>query len=526
MGARSRFVRAFCAVLATSFFSLAAPAAAAESPVFRANPLPPPRALPSYARGARIAQERVGTLFGVEDVSPIVAYRPAVAEPADERDFALEMLDSERRALALSLYDWSRSAPTLDRRRQRASIAALYAASGFTRLWSAASGWSAAAQSAALRLRAAPEDGLDLRAFAIPATDSRGAPTRADELALSEAVAAYVWQASGGRIDPARISPLIGARPTLPDAGEALARVAAAGAGAGELLQGYNPPHYGYRLLREKLAELRASNSVSARDRFAAAAMADAPSRRLRPSSGGGTSGLEAEVVANMERWRWLPRALGDDHVEVNIPEFELAVVRDGAVAHRTKVIVGKQQTPTPIFSNALRFIIVNPFWNVPQSIVNKEMLPKNGGDLSGLAARGWRVAYRNGQVILRQPPGEKNALGRIKFMFPNNFSVYLHDTPSRGLFAATRRAFSHGCMRVDDPFALAEAVLGPGSGWTEERVKKLIGDNERYIYLKAPLPIHIEYFTAFVDDYGRLQQREDLYGYSARVRHELGLGG
>ena len=110
--------------------------------------------------------------------------------------------------------------------------------------------------------------------------------------------------------------------------------------------------------------------------------------------------------------------------------------------------------------------------------------------------------------------------------MFPNDFSVYMHDTPSRGLFSAERRAFSHGCMRVEDPFALAEAVLGPGSGWSEERVKRLLGNSERYINLKTPLPIHIEYFTAFVDEYGRLQMREDLYGYSARVRRELGLGG
>ncbi|MGO9943726.1 MAG: L,D-transpeptidase family protein, partial [Rhodoblastus sp.] len=237
-------------------------------------------------------------------------------------------------------------------------------------------------------------------------------------------------------------------------------------------------------------------------------------------------SRVEAEIIANMERWRWLPRDLGGSHVEINIPEFELAVVRDGAVAHRAKVIVGKEGTPTPVFSNALRFIIVNPSWNVPQSIINKEMLPKHGGDLSYLARRGWKVAYHNGKLTVRQPPGEDNALGRIKFMFPNDFSVYLHDTPSRGLFAAGHRAFSHGCMRVEDPFALAEAVLGPGSGWSEERVKRLIGGSERYINLSKPLPIHIEYFTAFVDEDGRLQMRDDLYGYSALVRSALGLRG
>jgi len=197
-------------------------------------------------------------------------------------------------------------------------------------------------------------------------------------------------------------------------------------------------------------------------------------------------------------------------------------VVRHGAVAHRARVIVGKEETPTPIFSNAVQFIIVNPVWHVPPSIIEKEW----GGDVSRAAARGWKVSYRHGQVSVAQPPGESNALGRIKFMFPNDFAVYMHDTPSRGLFSAPRRAFSHGCMRVDEPFALAEAVLGPGSGWSAERMRRLIGEQERYINLSQPLPIHIEYFTAYVDEYGELRLRDDLYGYSARVRKALGLGG
>jgi L,D-transpeptidase YcbB len=158
----------------------------------------------------------------------------------------------------------------------------------------------------------------------------------------------------------------------------------------------------------------------------------------------------------------------------------------------------------------------------VPQSIIKKEW----GGDVSRAEAKGWKVSYRSGQVSVAQPPGEANALGRIKFMFPNDYSVYLHDTPSRNLFSASRRAFSHGCMRVEEPFALAEAVLGPGSGWSEARVRRLIGASERYINLSRPLPIHVEYFTAYVDEYGELRLRDDLYGYSARVRRALGLGG
>ena len=129
-----------------------------------------------------------------------------------------------------------------------------------------------------------------------------------------------------------------------------------------------------------------------------------------------------------------------------------------------------------------------------------------------------------HGLLFVRQPPGERNALGRIKFMFPNEYSVYLHDTPSRGLFGAAQRAFSHGCVRLDQPFAFAETVLGRDNGWSAERVKHLIGGRERYVYLPKPLPIHIEYFTAFVDGAGRLQLRNDIYGYSNRVKTALGL--
>ena len=136
----------------------------------------------------------------------------------------------------------------------------------------------------------------------------------------------------------------------------------------------------------------------------------------------------------------------------------------------------------------------------------------------------GYEVFSRAGHLVVRQPPGERNALGRIKFMFPNDFSVYMHDTPLRKLFAARKRAFSHGCVRVDDPFRFAETVLG--DGWSESRVKKLIGGKERTVYLPKPLPVYLEYFTAFVDEAGALQLRDDIYGYSRRVKAALGLEG
>ncbi|TRL29092.1 L,D-transpeptidase family protein [Methylosinus sporium] len=444
-------------------------------------------------------------------------------------DVAEALIGEAQRAFADALDAWESAARGSEQRARRKAIVAFYAQRVYAPLWREGDSWRASAPAAIERLSRARDDGLDLRGLAYPSETKLGGD--ADEFALSEAVVAYAIQASGGRVDPRRLSRLISAHPALPEPGAALATIAAAGSRAGDRLQDYNPPHEGYRALRAKLVELRSAGLPELDRRFAAASHSlarDADPRAQAPSAPPRRSNaqVEAEIIANMERWRWLPRELGESRIEVNIPDFELAVVRDGQVAHRARVIVGKEGTPTPVFSDKMQFIIVNPYWNVPPSILTKEMLPKFGGDLSAIAARGYEVITRKGQTFVRQKPGEANALGRIKFMFPNDFSVYLHDTPNHGLFTSAHRALSHGCVRVDQPFRLAEAVLGPGSGWPEERVRKLVGSSERYINLARPLPIHIEYFTAFVDENGRLQLRGDLYGYSAKVRQALGLEG
>jgi murein L,D-transpeptidase YcbB/YkuD len=158
----------------------------------------------------------------------------------------------------------------------------------------------------------------------------------------------------------------------------------------------------------------------------------------------------------------------------------------------------------------------------VPQSIIKNEMMNK----LGELRRMGYDVDYVDGRLRVRQPPGERNALGRIKFIFPNDYAVYLHDTPTRNLFAATSRAFSHGCVRVDQPFKLAVTLLRPERGWSEERFKKLLGNNERRVSLPEPLPIHLVYFTLAVDEAGELRRFGDIYGYAGKARALLGLGG
>jgi murein L,D-transpeptidase YcbB/YkuD len=229
----------------------------------------------------------------------------------------------------------------------------------------------------------------------------------------------------------------------------------------------------------------------------------------------------EQDIVAQMERWRWLPADLGAKHIMVNVPEFRVRVVEQGRVVHETRAIIGKPETATPIFSHKMDHVIVNPSWYVPPSILKKEFIPGLAADPEYAAKRGYVVTRaKGGGISVRQPPGERNALGWIKFMFPNDHAVYLHDTPNRRLFANERRALSHGCVRVDNPFLLADQVLG--AEWTHERLKRLIGSGERRINLPQPLAIHLVYNTHVVGADGRLTTFEDLYGFHRMVRQAL----
>jgi murein L,D-transpeptidase YcbB/YkuD len=506
------------------------------------------------------------------------AASPAGAAPVAEPAAALPELDAALKdALdALVGADVPHGAAGVALRKEREAIAAFYAERNDAPLWIADGDWTAAAKSALARLEQADDDGLDIKPSTLP-TLGKGEATvlAATELALSEAVVTYGRQASGGRIDPRTISALITEKPTPAEPARILGTVASA-ADAGAALEDFNPPQAGYKALRQKLAELRRGHRPVAapripggpvlevgmkdprvpliRARFGldtepatapsdlvydttvAAAVADfqrssglAVSGALTPRtiaalSGGQMSRLESEILVNMERWRWLPRDIGSDRIDVDIPDFTLALVHDDAVVHRARVIVGKPDTPTPVFSNAMQYIELNPYWNVPQSIIQKEMLPHLAQDPDYLRRMGYEVTTQHGRLIVRQPPGERNALGRIKFMFPNEHAVYLHDTPQKSLFGASRRAFSHGCVRVDQPLQLAELVLGKDSGWTAARIEKLIGGPNRAIRLPKALPIHIEYFTAWVDENGKLQLRDDIYGYSAKMKLALGL--
>ena len=462
-------------------------------------------------------------------------------------------------------------------RREREAVSAFYAARAHAPVWFEKDTWSPAAKAALAQLEHADEDGLSLKPGSLPVLTATTVTERAaTDLALSLAVVTYGRQASGSRIDPQTIDKLITEKPDVAEPGHILASVTTA-QDAAAALRGFNPSQAGYRALREKLIEVRREKSkaqdliaagptlkvgmkdprvpvIRARfglgaqplaedadallyDTRVASAVADfqrsnglpasgqLTARTVAALSGGDPARLEAELIANMERWRWRARGEAPDRIEVNIPDFTVRVFHDHAEFYKARVIVGKPTTQTPIFSNRMQFIEVNPYWNVPDSIIKNEMMPKMAEDPTYLQRLGYEVSTaKNGRMIVRQPPGERNALGRIKFMFPNQHAVYLHDTPTRALFANGLRAYSHGCVRLDKPFKFAEVVLGAENGWTEERARKLIGGKNETIMLPRAIDIHIGYYTAFVDESGKLQLRDDIYGHSRKVRAALGL--
>ena len=231
-------------------------------------------------------------------------------------------------------------------------------------------------------------------------------------------------------------------------------------------------------------------------------------------------------VLVNMERWRWLPRdlgapSLGDAYVILNVPDFTLKVMQRGQQVWTTRVVTGKPgKHATPLLTETMKYITVNPTWNVPPSIVYNEYLPALQQDPTVLQRMGLRLEQnRDGSVHISQPPGEANALGRIRFNFPNKFLVYQHDTPDKHLFARDERAFSHGCMRVQNPDQYASVLLNivlPNEKYTPERVRSMYGKSEIDLKFPTPIPVNITYQTAFVDDAGKLQFRKDIYGRDA----------
>lgn len=244
------------------------------------------------------------------------------------------------------------------------------------------------------------------------------------------------------------------------------------------------------------------------------------------------------QVALNLERWRWLPDVFGARHFRVNIPYFHLEAYEQGKIVFDIRAVVGKPGNETPIFSERMTHVVMSPYWNIPPKIATDETLPAVSADPEYLDRQNIEVVrVSDGQTAVvdpatldwdddgaleglrfRQRPGAGNALGFVKFMFPNEYDVYVHDTPAEALFSRLGRAFSHGCVRVEEPLELAKYVLRDQSRWTPEAiVSAMHAGTETHVKLREAIPIHILYFTSWVDPKGGLQFRDDVYGYDAK---------
>ena len=255
----------------------------------------------------------------------------------------------------------------------------------------------------------------------------------------------------------------------------------------------------------------------------------------------GGTATRREDIIANMERWRWMPSDLGDFRVFVNIPEFRLWIERNGQPEYTTRVVVGTTKNQTPIFSDNIRHLVVNPYWNVPSSILRGEIAPAvlanpgytdshnmdllyNGSPISPWSVDWSQVSSSNFPFRVRQRPGAGNALGQIKFLFPNKHDVYLHDTPSKSLFSRSYRAFSHGCVRVQNPMEFADALMANEPNISRASLEAMFGPSERWVNPEKQIPVHLAYFTLRVDEDGTIRSFGDVYGHHEKLIAAMGL--
>ena len=478
-------------------------------------------------------------------------------------------------------------------------------------LWVDDKGLTERAKLAMAEIAKADDYGLRASDYTLPdaggfnASDPKATEWLADaEMKASYAALDYAKDARGGRIDPPRLSKNLDPTLSLPNPSEVLESIAIRSDPAA-YLRSFQPDQPQFEALRQKLLELRggkveevktivvtipdgpvlklgveheqvallrkrleipasanetkfdeavldAVRQFQSANGSAADGMVGAGTRRLlnqgqRPHEAAGSPARIKTILVNMERWRWLPHDLGAYYVTVNIPEFTLRVVEDEKPIHTARVVVGKPDKQTPVFSDEMEEIVFNPYWNVPNSIKNEEIAPyfsQGGGffgggwDTSVLRRHGLRIRYGGRDIDpdavdwsrqslsnfdLVQPPGPSNVLGRVKFLFPNKHDVYMHDTTQKFLFNNAVRAESHGCMRVQNPDQLAELLFAHDKGWSAARVQSTFNaGDDNHIMLDRKIPVYITYFTLRVNDDGSMSSFNDLYGHDARMNAAL----
>ena len=443
--------------------------------------------------------------------------------------------------------------------RPHTQVAQLYQARGFTTLWFSGSDLSADAHQVIATLAAADSEALPVSRYSIPAPPVANASdaARADfDLALTAAALRYAADLRWGAYRPDQFFNDVSMPRDRDDIAGGLVQAADHGQAA-TYLRGLAPQVREYGQLRTALAHYRALGAVGDWPSFAAQArlspqtlmqlkarlqvegylppdpQASAPGaimaalKSYQSDSGMTADGkLDArtiamlnispaarmqQIAANMERLRWMPHDLGPHYILVNVPDASLALMEAGQPALVSRVVVGAPDKPTPILATRAVAITINPAWHVPKSILVKEIQPKLDQNSDYLQSK--HMEMENGQVV--QLPGPDNALGLVKFEMPNNFDVYLHDTPSKHAFLSDERALSHGCVRVEQIRPLAEHVLGISD---DDLSQAIAGGQTQARHLQQPIPVYIQYFTAIARDDGRVVFREDVYGRDSRM--------
>jgi murein L,D-transpeptidase YcbB/YkuD len=385
-------------------------------------------------------------------------------------------------------------------------------------VWMTDMGFSSEAQSAIDEILKADDWGLSAGAFDLP--QAGDLPDSTDDQAMGEikldlAILKYARHARGGRADPAKLKN-VDMRPTFRDPKAVLIEIAAA-PNPGIYLQSLHPKHEQFQRLHQALLKARAEAEAGAKPRDM------------------------QRIIVNMERWRWMPENLGALYLQLNIPEFMMYVVKNGQTIHSEKIVVGKPVYATPIFSADLKSIVFNPEWTVPSTIIREDLLPRlrGGGGLFGsntsvLKQHGLNVNYNGkrvdpssidwnrvnmGAISFTQAPGPDNVLGKVKFLYPNRHSVYMHDTIKRNLLDLTVRAEGHHCPRVANPGKVAAVVLAEDQGLPASEVEKLLAKGYNSgVSLKHHVPVHTTYFTAVVDDEGKVKTFGDVYNLDSGV--------
>lgn len=413
--------------------------------------------------------------------------------------------------------------------------------------WTSGGALTPRARAVMAEIAKADDWGLSASSFELPSDgESLGADTMIEaEARLTLAVLKYARHARGGRLTPTGLSDNLDRTLNLLDPAKVLEDIA----GAPEpdaYLRGLHPRHPQFERLRRLLLDLRAGTYQPEQPPVVAEPTSEPPAKSrngrkaaAKPKKPAPPPAITAErVLANMEQWRWMPDNLGRLHAWVNIPEFTLRVVKDSSVILSERVIVGTPINQTPIFSKEMQTVVFQPGWGVPQGIKVKELLPRLLAGSDPITSRGLVVRHRGREadplsidwrtvdirrVSIVQPPGPSNALGMVKFLFPNKHDVYMHDTPSKNLFNAEVRAFSFGCVRVRNPMRLAEVVFAETGGWSASRVAGLArGRPENEVAVPGRLDVHLTYFTVTVDDQGKAHSFRDLYGHEPRIKAGL----